>query len=275
MTQTLPATPSPPRGRPLLAVRGVSFEYAGVGLEVLRDINLEVNQGEVIAVVGPSGCGKSTLLSTIVGSLEPRQGSVEWCSAADGKRRMVTMLFQRDTLLPWKSVQGNIDFALQFAGISKQEAADRADRLLELAGLTAFRGTRPAHLSGGMRRRAGLVVAIAPWPELVVMDEPFSSVDEPTRVEIHKSILDIARDSGISLLIVTHDVAEAVTLASRVYVLSRRPSACVAEYDVPFGQDRDVYKLRETPQYHELYSTIWHRLREEIQKPRQPEGEEA
>jgi NitT/TauT family transport system ATP-binding protein len=200
---------------------------------------------------------------------------VEWSSAADGKRRMVTMLFQRDTLLPWKSVQGNIDFALQFAGISKQEAADRADRLLELAGLTAFRGTRPAHLSGGMRRRAGLVVAIAPWPELVVMDEPFSSVDEPTRVEIHKSILDIARDSGISLLIVTHDVAEAVTLASRVYVLSRRPSACVAEYDVPFGQDRDVYKLRETPQYHELYSTIWHRLREEIQKPRQPEGEEA
>ncbi len=242
---------------------------------MLRDINLEVNQGEVIAVVGPSGCGKSTLLSTIVGSLEPRQGSVEWSSAADGKRRMVTMLFQRDTLLPWKSIQGNIDFALQFAGISKQEAADRADRLLELAGLTAFRGTRPAHLSGGMRRRACLVVAIAPWPELVVMDEPFSSVDEPTRVEIHKSILDIARDSGISLLIVTHDVAEAVTLASRIYVLSRRPSACVAEYDVPFGQDRDVYTLRETPQYHELYSTIWHRLREEIQKSRQPESEEA
>ena len=119
-------------------------------------------------------------------------------------------------------------------------------------------------------------MAIAPWPELVVMDEPFSSVDEPTRVEIHKSILDIARDSGISLLIVTHDVAEAVTLASRIYVLRRQPSACVAEYDVPFGQDRDVYTLRETPQYHELYSTIWHRLREGSPKTSvRPESEEA
>lgn len=256
---------STPYGRPLLTVNGVSFGYANAGLEVLRDISLQVNQGEVVAVVGPSGCGKSTLLSTIVGSLEPHRGSVEWASASTGQRLLVTMLFQRDTLLPWKSVQGNIDFALKVSGVAKQEAAGRADRLVELAGLTAFRHTQPAHLSGGMRRRAGLVVAIAPWPELVVMDEPFSSVDEPTRVEIHKSILDIAREFGISLLIVTHDVAEAVTLASRVYVLSRRPSACVAEYEVPFGRDRDVSRLRETPEYHELYSTIWHRLREEIQ----------
>jgi len=261
----------------LLAVNDVSFSYPSSGLEVLRGMSLKVGRGEVVAMVGPSGCGKSTLLSVIVGGAEADAGSVSWSvGATSGKsRRAVTMLFQRDTLLPWKSVDDNIAFALDVAGIPKSEVADRTDRLLDIAGLKAFRHTRPAALSGGMRRRAGLVVAMAPWPELVVMDEPFSSVDEPTRVEIHKSILELAHELNIALLIVTHDVAEAITLANRVYVLSKRPSAAVEEHEVPFGPDRDVYKLRETPEYHALYTTIWHRLRLEIQRSREAMQEET
>jgi NitT/TauT family transport system ATP-binding protein len=252
----------------LITATGLSYRYPS-GLEVLRDISLSVGKSQVVSIVGPSGCGKSTLLSVLAGIRRPAAGSVTWSAMRDTssvKRQRVTMLFQRDTLLPWRTVAGNIELALRCSGVNGREAKIRVDEMLEIVGLREFRKSRPAELSGGMRRRAGLGVALAPRPELVLMDEPFSALDEPTRLLLHNEVLRIASESVVSLLLATHDLGEAVSLSERVYVLSRRPTTCCAVYDIDLGGSgtRDVLALREETRYQELYARVWSTLRMQI-----------
>jgi NitT/TauT family transport system ATP-binding protein len=238
-------------GEALLDVTGLGFHRPN-GLEVLADIDLRLGAGEVVAVVGPSGCGKSTLLSLLAGLLQPTTGAIE---RADGR---LTLMFQEETLLPWRSVERNVAFGLERMRVPRTERAERVERLLAMVGLAEFARSRPDALSGGMRRRAQFAACVAPFPKLLMLDEPFSALDEPTRVSLHADVLRVVYELGIGVVLVTHDIAEAISLADRVVVLTNRPGRIQQVVPVPLGHDRDVYTLRETSAYLELYQTLWH-----------------
>jgi ABC-type nitrate/sulfonate/bicarbonate transport system ATPase subunit len=179
------------------------------------------------------------------------------------------MVFQKDTLLPWLSVEENAGLAFRFRankGIDRVERESRITALLELAKLADFRKAYPHELSGGMRRRLALVAAVAPQPQLLLLDEPFSSVDEPTRIAIHQDLLEIIYESSISTVLVTHDLAEAISLSDQVAILTRRPTTVASVHDIPFGRDRNVLQLRESEQYLAQYGELWSRLSEEISR---------
>lgn len=225
----------------------------------------------MVSIVGPSGCGKSTLLAVIARLLRPSAGAVAWNSAETPataqSQRMFTLMFQKDTLLPWLTVERNVAFGLRYIDITPGERRRRLDELLEMVDLVDFRKAHPHELSGGMRRRVALLMAVAPLPRLLLLDEPFASLDEPTKVKIHGDLLSIVKQLGISTLLVTHDVAEAVTLAGRVYILTSRPTTVAAERAVPFAYPRDVTRIRESSEYQRLYGHIWRTLRLQIEPP--------
>lgn len=247
--------------RALLTIRGITFRY-DEGPAVLDGLELTVIEGEIAAIVGPSGCGKSTLLSIVAGVRSPRAGAVVWTAGLDDSRhRRLTLVFQKDTLLPWLTVEKNVGFGLRYLpGLGTRESNDRVTYLLQLAGLEGVRGMYPYQLSGGMRRRLAFLVGVAPLPRVLLLDEPFSSLDEPSQVAIHGDVLRIIRELGMTVVLVTHNLAEAITLADRVHVLTTRPSHVAATYVVPFGRERDIVGIREADTYHELYRAIWHEL---------------
>ncbi len=245
-----------------LSVEEVSFQYSDE-VRVLDRLSLEVNRGEVVAIAGPSGCGKSTLLSILAGLRRPKSGSVSWYEDDSHRQfgRELALLFQRDTVLPWRTVEQNVAFGPQNLKMPKSEIGPWVDELLGLGGLEAFRKSYPRELSGGMRRRLALLMAIAVRPAVLMLDEPFASVDEPTRVGLHADVLRMVYEFGISVVLVTHDLAEAVSMADRLYVLTGRPSHVGQQLDIPFGHQRDVFSIRTTPEYNDIYreawSTIW------------------
>jgi len=243
----------------LIDVRGLCYSRPN-GLAVLEDIDLQVSPGEVVTVVGPSGCGKSTLLSLLAGLLTPSAGSIERSDQDrfDGKGRLLTLMFQDETLLPWRTVEKNVSFGLEVMRMPADERAQRIRQLLSMVGLGDFARSRPNELSGGMRRRAQFAACVAPFPQVLLLDEPFSALDEPTRVSLHADVLRVIRELGIAVVLVTHDIAEAITLADRVVVLSQRPGRIVDVMEVPLGRPRDVLAVRETEEYGKLYSALWH-----------------
>jgi NitT/TauT family transport system ATP-binding protein len=264
----LAATPEP-----LLRVESLSFAYA-TGTVALADISLTLSPGEFVSIVGPSGCGKSTLLALVAGSMRPMRGDIRWQAQEKGPRvsrhlptqRMFTVVFQRDTVLPWLSVERNISLGLSYLELSRAEKKERVEQLLTLGGLTDSRKVLPHHLSGGMRRRVALLSGIAPLPRAILMDEPFAALDEPTRIAIHENLREIFLELGLSVLLVTHDISEALTLSDRIVVLSARPARVASVVQVPFGRDRDLMMLREQADYHDLYAEVWHTLRKEIER---------
>jgi ABC-type nitrate/sulfonate/bicarbonate transport system ATPase subunit len=241
----------------LLDVRGLGYRRPN-GLEVLQDVDLRIGPGEVVAVVGPSGCGKSTLLSLLADLLRPTAGSIGRAAAHDAGERRLTLMFQEETLLPWRSVERNVAFGLERLGVPRAERARRVGRLLAMVGLDEFARARPDELSGGMRRRAQFAACVAPLPRLLLLDEPFSALDEPTRVGLHADVLRVVYELGIGVVLVTHDISEAISLADRVVVLTSRPGRVQQVVPVPLGHDRDVYTVRETSTYQDLYQTLWH-----------------
>jgi ABC-type nitrate/sulfonate/bicarbonate transport system ATPase subunit len=242
----------------MIGVHGLSY-WRPNGLAVLADIELEVGAGEIVSVVGPSGCGKSTLLSLLAGLLTPTSGTVERSDpgASSGQSRWLTLMFQEETLLPWRSVERNVSFGLERLGLPRDERAGRTRQLLSMVGLADFARTLPTELSGGMRRRAQFAACVAPYPRVLLLDEPFSALDEPTRVSLHADVLRVVRELDIAVVLVTHDIAEAITLADRVIVLSPRPGRIAGVLPVPLGRDRDVLTVRETERYGELYAALW------------------
>jgi NitT/TauT family transport system ATP-binding protein len=232
-------------------------------------VSLTIGRGQIVSVVGPSGCGKSTLLSLIAGLREPTQGAVRWHNSAGDEpdarsSRLFTMVFQKDTLLPWLSVRSNVAFGLRYVEMSDSARKERLSWLLELGGLTEFAQAYPYQLSGGMRRRVAFLAAIAPLPKVLLLDEPFSALDEPTRVELHNRILAIVYELGMSVFLATHDLGEAVSLSDEVHILTRRPARVADTHLVGFGHDRDVLAIRETEEYLGLYRELWSGLRRQI-----------
>ncbi|WP_122664260.1 ABC transporter ATP-binding protein [Pseudomonas viridiflava] len=213
-----------PLTAPALSLQGIS-KYFGE-LEVLRDISVQVAQGEILALLGTSGCGKSTLLNILSGLLKADQGSLQLEGMAaedfDGWRR-VAYMFQEDRLLPWRTVRSNVAFGLEGSGLNKAERLARADAVLKLVELEAFAKAWPHQLSGGMRSRVALARSLVVEPGVLLMDEPFSKLDPQTRSQMHDELLRLQALKGMTIVFVTHDVEEAVVLADRVVVLEPRP----------------------------------------------------
>ncbi|SDR48467.1 NitT/TauT family transport system ATP-binding protein [Paraburkholderia fungorum] len=230
-------------------VRGVShrFTLRGEALPVLDDINLTVEPGEFVALLGASGCGKSTLLRLVAGLDAPARGAIhadgEVVAGPDPSRVVV---FQDPTLFPWRTVRDNVGLGPQAQGktrgaAAKRDAAERIDAALDLVGLAAFANAFPHQLSGGMAQRAALARALVNNPRLLVLDEPFGKLDSLTRIRMQGELVRLWQAQGFSVLLVTHDVEEALYVANRVIVLSERPARIVAEVrnDAPYPRHRD------------------------------------
>lgn len=209
-----------------LVIDNVSKSFVsrtGHNLPVLQDINLTVNEEEFVALVGPSGCGKSTLLNITAGLLAPTSGSASFTHLPQGHVPRTGIVFQETGLFPWRSVYDNIAFGLEAMGVPRQEQKDRISHYINLVGLTGFEKALPHHLSGGMRQRVGIARALVINPDLLLMDEPFSALDAQTRTIMQEELVTLWDKTRLSTLYVTHNIQEAVMLADRVVLLSRRP----------------------------------------------------
>ena len=239
-----PWTESNSRQETSVVVRGVSRSF-GRGrrerLEALAGADLEVRPGEVVGVVGPSGCGKSTLLELIAGLQEPDEGAVEVAGSTSAATRLETCSYmpQRDLLLPWRDALGNAALALECRGIGRGEARRRAAPLLERFGLGEFESSRPAELSGGMRQRVAFMRTLLPGRPVLLLDEPFASLDSITRASMQQWLADTLAAEPRTVVLVTHDVEEALFLSDRVAVLSSRPGRVLEELAVPLPRPRD------------------------------------
>lgn len=261
MTSEVPSGPK----SPVIALDHVRFAYPN-GPEVLDDLCLEASPG-ITAIIGPSGCGKSTVLRMMAGLEWPTSGRVvrnHW----PRERHPLSMVFQQDTLLPWETVEDNIALYYRFnrrlAG--RGEIRRKVDSLLSIVGLDAARRLYPSQLSGGMRRRVAFLAAIVAEPTTLLLDEPFASVDEPTRISIHQDVLSIVQRLDVTTVLVTHDLAEAISLAHRIVVLSARPTRIVREVTTGWNPERDLLGLRTTDRYLELYRELWGALSEQIRR---------
>jgi NitT/TauT family transport system ATP-binding protein len=245
-----------------ITVRDVTVSYprrAGQmdSVAAVEDVNFAIRGGEVVAIVGPSGCGKSTLLKAIAGLVPLSRGQV---TLGDGPQTRVGFVFQTDALLPWRTAGGNIEVALRLAGERPAAARTRARELLAHVGLAESSDKYPGQLSGGMRKRVALARALAYDPAVFLMDESFSALDAQTRIQVGNFFLEILAQSGQTVLFVTHDIEEAVTLADRVLVMSRGPGRIVTTIDVNLPHPRDYYASRFDPGFKPLQQSVWDAL---------------
>jgi NitT/TauT family transport system ATP-binding protein len=248
----------------LMRANRVGYCYPN-GTEALRDVSLAIEQGRNVALIGPSGCGKSTLLQIAAGLCTPSSGSIQWDHSTSGADHPLSMMFQKDTLLPWLTVSKNVGLFFRLRGQKSGGYKGVVDDLLKIGGLAEAADQFPYQLSGGMRRRAQFLASVAPSPGIILLDEPFSSLDEPTRIALHQDVFEISRRRQMSMLLVTHDLAEAISLSDEIVVLTRRPATVASRHIVPFGSERDLHALREDSDFLKLYGTIWHELNKQIQ----------
>jgi NitT/TauT family transport system ATP-binding protein len=252
--------------RPYLRLEdiGKTFGSGDQRTEALGRIDLDVREGEFLAIVGPSGCGKSTLLQIAAGLSRPTRGSVRFNgNEVTAPPPGIVYLFQQyaKSLFPWRTVIDNVAFAIEHRpGVGRAAARTHAQRYLEMVGLAGVEDRYPAQLSGGMQQRVTIARALAAEPRVLLMDEPFSSVDALTRMELHTIVQELWARHGFTAVLVTHDVDEAVFLADRIAVLSSRPSTVVRVFDTQLPRPRDKITTPELPRYlalrHELLSLL-------------------
>jgi len=240
--------------RPLLEFHQVSKTFKD-GTAAVGDVTMSVSAGEVVSIVGPSGCGKSTLLRCAAGLETPTTGAVE----AD--RANLGYVFQDPTLLPWRTVEGNVELLAELDGVPKAERSRLVDDALTLVGLSEARRQLPRQLSGGMRMRASLARTLVLDPAVVLFDEPFGSLDEITRERLNDEVQTVLRARRAAALFVTHSISEAVFLSHRVLVMSRAPGRIVEEVEIPFPFPRP-HELRYEPEFARISGRISQALRE-------------
>lgn len=258
---------------PALALTHITCAFPGHVPEAPRyvavaDTSLEVKNGEFVALVGPTGCGKSTLLNVAAGLIAPTDGEVKiFDKPLRGLNRDAAYMFQSDALLPWKSALDNVALGLLFRGESERNAKKIARDWLQRVGLAAHGERYPHQLSGGMKKRVALAQILALNPKILLMDEPFSALDIQTRELMENQLLALWAEDKKSVIFVTHDLEEAISLADRVVVLSAGP-AChpVGEFAIDLPRPRDVAEIRMTPRFVELHSLIWQTLKSEVMK---------
>jgi NitT/TauT family transport system ATP-binding protein len=239
----------------------VTKVYPNQNRPALESVNIEVAKGEFVFLVGPSGSGKSSLLRAVIGLQRPLGGTVD----PGVTQSEIGILFQDDALLPWRTARDNVALGLSFRGIEWRQALDEAKVWLDRLGLAGFGDRYPRHLSGGQRKRVALAQVLARKPRLVLMDEPFASLDAIVRARIVQDLVELVERERISVLLVTHDLEEALSLSDVVYLLSQGPCARITQdYLVPIPRPRDVVRARMHPAFAALYERLWRDLSHEV-----------
>lgn len=235
----------------------VVFNTKRGAVHAVNDATIDIAKGEFVSIAGPSGCGKSTLLKVIAGLTAPTKGRVTLRgSEVKGPRPDIGYVFQRAALLEWRNVRGNIMIQAEMRGMDKKKANERADLLIEMTGLSGFEKAHPHELSGGMQQRVSLCRALLHEPDILLMDEPFGALDALTREKMNVELHRIWRETGTTVLLVTHSVAEAVYLANRVVVMSPRPGRILEVLDVDLPNDREYGPTMETPEFNRVASRV-------------------
>jgi len=236
-----------------------SFTTAdGSELEVIRDIDLTIHRGEFLTLVGPSGCGKSTLLNLTAGLLTPSRGTVLYAGQlVRGINTSVGYMTQNDHLLPWRNIAANIEVPLEIKGLSRAQRRERVAELIALVGLSGFEKAYPTQVSGGMRKRTALARLLAYNPETLLMDEPFGALDAQLRLTLQAELLAICAKLRKTILFVTHDLDEAISLADRCIVFSARPGTIVDVVETGLPKDRSLVDLRFDRRFLDLAQNLW------------------
>ncbi|WP_432256864.1 taurine ABC transporter ATP-binding protein [Limimaricola sp. AA108-03] len=259
---------------PGLTLNDISMRFDlpnGTHVQALRDVSLHLAQGELLSVLGPSGCGKTTLLNIVAGFLAPTSGEITLNGHAvrgpDAERGMV---FQEGALFEWMNVRDNVSFGPRMAGRSKSEYLPEVDRLLEIVGLKDFRNKAIYELSGGMQQRVALARCLANDPDVILMDEPLGALDALTREKMQALVLKLWKETGKTVMLITHSVEEALLLGERLIVMAPRPGRIHKEYRLPFadlGAEMDLREVKKHPDFgrtrEEILSMIWN-MEEEI-----------
>lgn len=254
---------------PAIAIDGVQKTYVSRGQETLAlaRVDLDIKEGEFVAFVGPSGCGKSTLLNMIAGIIPISSGQIrQHGQPITNINQQVGYLTQMDSVLPWRTVEENVALPLRFHGISAGERKSRVEEMLEMVDLKGFGRAFPKELSGGMRKRVALAQMLAYRPKTLLMDEPFGALDAQLKLTMQDHLLRIWQDQKLTIVFVTHDLTEAIALASRVLVFSGRPGRIMHEEKIDIPYPRDVFQVRFLPEFERAYNTLWGKLAPEIEK---------
>ena len=257
---------------PALSFDNISVTFSGKsggsGYTAVKDTTLQIADGEFVSVVGPTGCGKSTLLNIGAGLLKASSGSVKVFGAPlVGLNAKAGYMFQSESLMPWRSALDNVTAGLQFRGIDAAEAAQRGEEWLTRVGLSGFGHRYPHELSGGMRKRCALAQMLILDPKIMLMDEPFSALDIQTRQLMENELLELWNSNKKSVLFITHDLEEAISLSDRVIVLAAGPATRpIGEFAIDLPRPRDVAEIRMTPRFLELHAQIWAAMKEEVLK---------
>jgi NitT/TauT family transport system ATP-binding protein len=252
---------------PKVELRDLNMRYFSLEgeIEALKDITFSVAAGEFVAIIGQSGCGKSTLLSLISGVLKPTAGAV----LVDGKpvggpNRKVGYMLQQDYLFEWRTILENAVLGAEIQGADMTKARARASELLCKYGLGQFQHHLPRQLSGGMRQRVALARTLCTEPDVVLLDEPFSALDSQTRLALADEVTEILRREGKTAILVTHDIAEAISMSERVIVLSRRPGQIKSDHPIRFaasgGSRPTPFEARSAPEFNGYFNTLWREL---------------
>lgn len=241
---------------------GMTYHTLEGETEAIKDISLEIYEGEIVGIVGPSGCGKSTLLSIIAGLIEPSTGSVS-INKEESTKSNIGYMFQKDQLLEWRNILENVVIGLEIQGKLTLKTYSIAEKMLNRYGLGDFKHSYPSQLSGGMRQRVALIRTLLLQPDLLLLDEPFSALDYQTRLAIADEIGVILKEEKKTGLLVTHDIGEAISLSDRIVILTRRPATIKEIIDInltcPEGC-RTPLKCREAPEFRHYFNKIWKEL---------------
>jgi NitT/TauT family transport system ATP-binding protein len=242
---------------------GKSFETRTGTFTAVDEITLDIAKGTFFVIVGPSGCGKTTLLRMAAGLESPTSGSIE-IGRERSDRPGNAMVFQGESIFPWMTVFDNAAYGLRMRNAPKSEVDEIVGSYLDRTGLTRFANAYPHQLSGGMKQRVSIARAFATDPEVLLMDEPFSALDEQNKTLLQEELLRIWEEDKKTVLFITHSVDEAVTLGDKIMVMTAHPGRSKAIIDVPFPRPRKVLELRALPAYGELVYEIWNHLRDEV-----------
>jgi NitT/TauT family transport system ATP-binding protein len=263
-------SPAPESGSVLARLDDVHVAFPdgnGSSLPVLAGLNLEVRAGTFTAIIGPSGCGKTTILNLLADVIQPTQGSVTIHGEKPGSRAArAGYLLARDALLPWRTAQSNVELPLELrGGMSAGQRHERARDLLTRVGLDGYGDQHTRSLSHGMRQRVSLARILAYDPDIMLLDEPFSALDAQTRMKAQEFFLEVWQRDRKTVLLVTHDIAEALFMADQVLVFSPRPARLIKTFDVNFPRPRRIEDLRMDTRFNELYDGIWSLLKSDVQ----------
>lgn len=262
--------------QPLLSIDHLSFAYGDK--QILEDLNVEIGSGEFVCIVGPSGAGKTTLLQCLSGLRTPTKGAVRFRGRPiTGPPAEMAVVFQdySHSLMPWLTALDNVALPLKSAGVSKKERLERAMQALEEVGLVGSEKNYPWQMSGGMQQRVAIARALAYRPAVIVMDEPFASVDAQTRADLEDLTLRVHHHLNITVVLVTHDIDEAVYLSNRVMVLAGKPTTVADLIDVDLGSRRDQIETKADPKFAEIRSKVYRMIRRPEQVPGSPVLTEA